>query len=173
MGRTSPPPSAGQEASVRGMIELSIESVVAEAQQIPGSTVIKEHVVKHGDRAEADRFSNYPFAALEEALVNAVHHRSYEEREPIEVRILPDHITITSHPGADRSIFLMCLMISSLLSDAQFQGQQAAVIRNSFLASAHDYPTGHVYWLGEFSPHVRTGSERSNESETIIYQITY
>jgi predicted HTH transcriptional regulator len=68
------------------------------------------------DRAEADRFFNYPFAALEEALVNAVYHRSYEEREPIEVRILPDHITITSYPGADRSISLEELAAGSVVS---------------------------------------------------------
>lgn len=36
---------------------------------------------------EADCFFNYPYAAIEEALSNAVYHRAYEEREPIEVRI--------------------------------------------------------------------------------------
>ena len=68
------------------------------------STVIEERVVKHPDRAQAERFFNYPFAAIEEALCNAVYHRSYEIREPIEVRILPDRITISSFPGPDRSI---------------------------------------------------------------------
>ena len=34
--------------------------------------------------AEADRFFNYPFAAVEEALSNAVYHRAYDEREPID-----------------------------------------------------------------------------------------
>ncbi len=50
--------------------------------------------MKHGDRPEADRFFNVPYAALEEAVVNAVYHRSYEIREPIEVRVLPDEITV-------------------------------------------------------------------------------
>ncbi len=68
------------------------------------STVIEEKIIKHPDRAEADRFFNYPFAAIEEALCNAVYHRSYEIREPMEVRILPDRITISSFPGPDRSI---------------------------------------------------------------------
>ena len=36
---------------------------------------------------------------MEEALVNAVYYSSYEIREPIKVRILPDHVTITSYPG--------------------------------------------------------------------------
>jgi ATP-dependent DNA helicase RecG len=67
------------------------------------NSVIEERVVKHGDRAEADRFFNVPYAALEEAVVNAVYHRSYEVREPIEVRVLPDEITVSSYPGLDRS----------------------------------------------------------------------
>ena len=71
--------------------------------------VIRERIVKHTDRAEADRFFNYPFPALEEALVNAVYHRSYELREPIEVRINPDGIEILSFPGPDESIQLAAL----------------------------------------------------------------
>ena len=51
------------------------------------SDVIREKVVKHRDRAEATRIFNYPFPALEEAVVNAVYHRSYEQREPVEVRV--------------------------------------------------------------------------------------
>lgn len=48
---------------------------------------LRETVIKHPDRAEATRVWNFPYAAIEEALVNAVYHRSYAEREPIEVRI--------------------------------------------------------------------------------------
>ncbi|UCH98162.1 MAG: HTH domain-containing protein, partial [Candidatus Aminicenantes bacterium] len=68
------------------------------------ATVIQEKVIKHPDRPEASRCFNYPFAALEEVICNAVYHRSYEIREPIEVRILPDKVTVTSFPGPDRSI---------------------------------------------------------------------
>ncbi|MBQ5330574.1 MAG: putative DNA binding domain-containing protein [Oscillospiraceae bacterium] len=68
--------------------------------------VITEKVVKHPDRAEADRFFNYPYAAIEEALSNAVYHKGYDEREPIEVRVERDMIEIISHPGPDRSVTL-------------------------------------------------------------------
>ncbi|MBF0387116.1 MAG: hypothetical protein HQL20_04585 [Candidatus Omnitrophica bacterium] len=61
--------------------------------------VIVEYVHKVDGRAEADRFFNYPYAAIEESLVNAVYHRSYEKREPIEVRIYPDKIYVISYPG--------------------------------------------------------------------------
>lgn len=68
------------------------------------SVVIREHVVKRGDRPEADRFVTFPYAAVEEALANAVYHRGYDVREPIEVQVSPSALTITSYPGPDPSI---------------------------------------------------------------------
>lgn len=66
--------------------------------------LIKEIVIKEEARAEAIRIFNYPYAAIEEILANAVYHRSYQINEPITVRISPDTIEITSFPGFDRSI---------------------------------------------------------------------
>ena len=40
------------------------------------------------------------FQAVEEALANAVYHKSYEEREPIKVNIWADKMEIISHGGA-------------------------------------------------------------------------
>ena len=68
------------------------------------STFIVERVIKHTDRAEADRFFPFPYAAIEEALANAVYHRGYDVREPIEVQITPTELTITSYPGPDPSV---------------------------------------------------------------------
>ena len=61
--------------------------------------VIKEMVIKVPGRAESIRFFNYPYEALEEALVNAVYHRSYNIREPIEIRINYDSVQILSFEG--------------------------------------------------------------------------
>ena len=65
---------------------------------------LKEAVVKQPRKPEAERFWNFPIAAIEEALGNAIYHRSYEEREPVEVRITPEELLVLSYPGADRSI---------------------------------------------------------------------
>lgn len=65
---------------------------------------IKEVTIKEKNVAEAIRISNYPYAAIEELLSNAVYHRSYQINEPITVRIMPESIEITSFPGFDRSI---------------------------------------------------------------------
>ncbi len=65
---------------------------------------LKELVEKVPDRAESERVWNFPYPAIEEAVVNAVYHRSYEEREPIEVRIEPEQLMVLSFPGPDRSV---------------------------------------------------------------------
>lgn len=65
------------------------------------TTVIEEKVIKVDGRAEADRFFNYPYNALEEALVNAVLHKNYKEDVPVEIRIYLDQIQIINFPGPD------------------------------------------------------------------------
>ena len=62
------------------------------------------HRLIHPHKPEAERFWNFPIGAIEEALVNAIYHRSYEEREPVEVRITREELLVLSYPGADRSI---------------------------------------------------------------------
>jgi ATP-dependent DNA helicase RecG len=60
---------------------------------------IAEKVHKVEDRAEAERWFNYPYSAIEESLINAVYHRSYQENAPVEVRVYPSRIEILSYPG--------------------------------------------------------------------------
>jgi ATP-dependent DNA helicase RecG len=66
--------------------------------------ILKEAIIKEAHKAESIKIHNYPYAAVEELLSNAVYHRSYQVNEPITVRIIPTAITITSFPGFDRSI---------------------------------------------------------------------
>ena len=63
------------------------------------NNIIGEQVIKHADRAEADRFFNFPYDAIEEVLSNAVYHKSYEIGSPIEVQVWPDKIEVLSFPG--------------------------------------------------------------------------
>jgi len=88
------------EKTFKGPLDL----IAKDALHYIQSTYLKQTVIKHDDRAEADRFWNFPYAAIEEAVVNAVYHRSYEIREPIEVRITPEELVVLSFPGPDRSI---------------------------------------------------------------------
>lgn len=66
--------------------------------------IIKEKITKIQGQAEAERIYNIPYAAVEEALSNAVYHKSYQIGEPITVMITPEKMEITSLPGPDRTI---------------------------------------------------------------------
>ena len=78
-----------------GPIHVQLRS----ALQYLKNNVVKEQVQKIPDRPEAVRFFNYPSVALEEALANAVYHRSYEHQSTIEVNVRNDCIEILSFPG--------------------------------------------------------------------------
>jgi ATP-dependent DNA helicase RecG len=68
------------------------------------TNVIKQRITKSSDKEQSDKAFNYPYQALEEAVVNALYHRDYQEREPVEITIEPTHIDILSYAGPDRSI---------------------------------------------------------------------
>lgn len=81
-----------------------IQRQLVEALSYIKNYALKEVVIKNKNKAEAERIMNYPYAAVEEILSNAVYHRSYQINEPITVRITSSAIEITSFPGFDRSI---------------------------------------------------------------------
>lgn len=65
---------------------------------------IHEKVIKVPNQMEALRIMNYPYQAIEEAVVNAFYHRDYMSCEPVTIEIEPDCINIMNFPGMDRSI---------------------------------------------------------------------
>ena len=83
------------EKIFRGPIHKQLRNALDYIQ----NNVIREEVRKVAGQAEANRFYNYPYAAIEEVLANAVYHKSYERRSPIEVNIRLDQIEVLSFPG--------------------------------------------------------------------------
>ncbi|MCI0494789.1 putative DNA binding domain-containing protein [candidate division KSB1 bacterium] len=98
------PEGPGANRFVEKTFTGPLNRMLTDALSYIRTTLIEEQVVKHPDRPEAERCFNYPFAAIEEVVTNAIYHRSYEIREPVEVRILPDRVSVLSYPGPDRSI---------------------------------------------------------------------
>lgn len=84
------------KGSVPQMIKLTMDYIK--------SNVLKEYVRKISGKQEAVRFWNYPYDAIEEAVVNSVYHRDFSQHEPIEITIEPNGISILNCPGPDRSI---------------------------------------------------------------------
>ena len=101
-GKLQDPSNFIEIPPVKGPVDWMINEVMNYLR----TNIIKERVAKPGNKAESIRFFNYPYQALEEAVVNSLYHRDYQTREPIEITIEPDCIRIISYGGPDRSIKL-------------------------------------------------------------------
>ena len=98
------PEGLGGNDIIENTFKGPIHQQLRDALQFIRNTIITKKVIKTPDKAESDWVFNYPYAAIEEALSNAVYHRGYDIREPIEVRVEKDMIEIVSFPGPDRSV---------------------------------------------------------------------
>ena len=91
-----------EEREFRGPLPLQIQSCLNYLKGITGRIV-----QKIPGQAEAERTIPYPYAAMEEAIVNAVFHRGYDSpRDPVKIRIYSDRMEITSYPGPVQGIDL-------------------------------------------------------------------
>lgn len=98
------PDGEGGDRLIEHTFTGPLHQQLEDALRYLSNNVVFEEVEKQPDGSPSIRFFNYPIEALKEALANAVYHKGYDAREPVEVRVLPDRIEILSHPGADRSI---------------------------------------------------------------------
>lgn len=81
-----------------------VQNQITSALNYLKSNVLKEKIIKVQGESKAVRIWNYPFQALEEAVTNSIYHRDYSVREPVEIRIYSDSISIHNYGGPDRSI---------------------------------------------------------------------
>lgn len=98
------PDGAGGDEIIERTFRGPLHQQLRDALLYIRNNILEERVFKHPDRAEADRHFNWPYVAIEEALANAVYHKGYDVREPIEVRFDGDMLEIVSFPGPDRSV---------------------------------------------------------------------
>lgn len=88
------------------------------------TNVIKKRIIKPKDKAESITFFNYPYQAIEEAVVNALYHRDYQERKPVEITIEPKKISILSYAGPDRSISLDAIHKAEHLKSRRYRNRR-------------------------------------------------
>lgn len=65
---------------------------------------LEKKTLKLPDRAQSLTIENYPYAAMEELIPNAVLHKDYRIPEPVTIRITNDEIQITNFPGISPTI---------------------------------------------------------------------
>jgi ATP-dependent DNA helicase RecG len=84
-----------EEKSFRGPLSQQIRQVLNYLNGLSTSVIRKIP-----GQAESHHFVAFPYEAMEEAISNAVLHRSYESPpEPIKVYLYPNRLEITSYPG--------------------------------------------------------------------------
>ena len=84
-----------EERTFRGPLTEQVRECVSYLQNL--STA---HLQKVPDHAQTRGWISYPLPALEESIVNAVYHRSYDgQLEPVKVYLYPDRMQIVSYPG--------------------------------------------------------------------------
>ncbi len=101
-----------------------IPQLISETLSYLRTNVIKQRITKPSDNEKSIKIFNYPYQALEEAVVNALYHRDYEEREPVEITIEPTHIDILSYAGPDRSISFEAIKAAQKLKARRYRNRR-------------------------------------------------
>lgn len=100
MGSIKNPSVSEDFPNITGSVPQMIQATMERFRNL----IIREKVIKVSNQMEALRIMNYPYQAIEEAVVNALYHRDYMSCEPVTIEIEPDCINIINFPGIDRSI---------------------------------------------------------------------
>ena len=102
----------------------SVTQMIKQTMEYIKSNVLKEYVHKVSGKQEAKRFWNYPYDAIEEAVVNSLYHRDFMQREPIEITIDTTGISILNCPGPDRSISKEDIEKGDLLKSRRYRNRR-------------------------------------------------
>lgn len=119
----------GKEENPNNIIEAPVikgpvPAMIQAALSYLRTNVIKENVIKPKNDERSIRFFNFPYQALEEAIVNALYHRDYKEREPVEITIEPNRISILSYSGPDRSISMEMIKEAKNLRSRRYRNRR-------------------------------------------------
>lgn len=113
-------PNNFSELTIKG----SVPQMIKQTMDYLRSIHLKERVHKVSGQQEAIRCWNYPYEALEEAVVNSLYHRGYRQYEPVEITIEPDGISILNCPGPDRSISEKAIQEGDMLKSRRYRNRR-------------------------------------------------
>lgn len=119
-GRENNPDNFIEIPAITGPVPMMIRDTLNYLR----TNIIKERVIKPADNEKSIKVYNYPFQSLEEAVVNALYHRDYKEREPVEITVEPDKISILSYSGPDRSISLESIKEAKSLRSRRYRNRR-------------------------------------------------
>ena len=116
-GRVGNPNNMIEAPVIKGPVPHMIKSALDYLR----TNVIKERIIKPKDKEESIKYFNYPYQALEEAVVNALYHRDYTDWQPVEITVEPNRISILSYSGPDRSITMDSIKAAESLRSRRYR----------------------------------------------------
>ena len=119
----------GREKNPNNLIEVepirgSVPTMIKETLGYLRTNVIKKKIVKLKDDEHSDKFYNYPYQALEEAVVNSLYHRDWTIREPVEITIEPERISILNFSGPNHTISMEAVREGMSLRSRRYRNRR-------------------------------------------------
>ena len=119
-GRLQDPDNMIEIAPIKGCVPKMIRDTMSYLK----TNVIQKKIHKPEDRERSIVTYNYPYQALEEAVVNSLYHRSYIEREPVEITIEPDKISILNFGGPNHTISMQAIREARMLRSRRYTNRR-------------------------------------------------
>ena len=119
----------GREKNPNNLIEVepirgSVPTMIKETLSYLRTNVIKKQIIKPKDREQSITFYNYPYQALEEAVVNSLYHRDWTIREPVEITVEPERISILSFSGPNHTIPIEAIRTGMSLRSRRYRNRR-------------------------------------------------
>lgn len=119
----------GRVRNPNNMIELPVIKGPVPQMIYDTMNALKVNVIRKNIRKQKfDEHSlatfNYPYQALEEAVVNSLYHRDYQDREPVEITVEPDKISILSFGGPNHTISIDAIHEGKLLRSRRYRNRR-------------------------------------------------
>ena len=119
-GRKEDPNNMIEIAPIRG----SVPKMIQETMNYLKTRIIQKKIHKPIDSERSVVCFNYPYQALEEAVVNSLYHRDYYEREPVEIAIEPDKISILNFGGPNHTISMESIREGQMLRSRRYKNRR-------------------------------------------------
>ena len=119
-GRLQDPDNMIEVAPIRGCVPKMIRDTMNYLK----TNIIQKTIHKPEDTERSVVTYNYPYQALEEAVVNSLYLRSYIEREPVEITIEPDKISILNFGGPNHTISMQAIKEARMLRSRRYTNRR-------------------------------------------------
>ncbi len=119
----------GRKRNPNNMIELPVikgpvPRMIQDTMNTLSANILRKNIHKQKLDAHSLITFNYPYQALEEAVVNSLYHRDYQEREPVEITIEPDKISILSFAGPNHTISMDDIHEAKILCTRRYRNRR-------------------------------------------------